>query len=75
MADSASITILTIGYRARCTELGCGNLARAVLRYADRGGRPLSNVERCNTHARETLERETRAGFTIYDERKSGTGV
>ena len=40
------------------------------LRYADRGGRPLSNVERCNTHARETLERATGAGLTIYDERK-----
>ena len=27
------------------------------------------NLERCNTHTRAAIERETRAGQTIYDER------
>ncbi len=50
--DTACITVLTIGYKAKCTELGCGNLARVILRQGDRSGRPLSNLERCNRHAR-----------------------
>ena len=50
--------------------MGCRNLAQAVFRYADRGGRPFSNLERCNRHAREALERDRKAGLTIYDERE-----
>jgi hypothetical protein len=78
MADeseaAAMLTILTIGYRARCSEPGCRNLARAILRHGDRAGRPLSNLERCHRHAHETLERATKAGLTIYDDRQpSGT--
>jgi hypothetical protein len=49
--DAASVTIVTHGYRVRCTEPECGNLARTILRYTDAGGRPLSNLERCNRHA------------------------
>ena len=61
------------GYIARSarqliTERGGGNLARVILRYADRAGRPLSNLERCNAHARAAIERETRAGLTTYDD-------
>ena len=66
--DAASVTIITIGYRVRCTAPGCGNLAQAILRYADRGGRPLANLERCNRHAREAIERDTRMSMTVYDE-------
>ncbi len=69
LQDAASVTILAIGYRARCTAPVCGNLARAILRYADRGGRPLADLERCNRHAREASERDTKAGLTIYDDR------
>jgi len=69
--DAASVTILTIGYRARCTERGCGNLARAILRYSDRSGRPLSNLELCNSHAREALKRAGKAGLARYDDRKN----
>ncbi len=54
------VTVLTLGYRARCNTRGCGNLARAILRYADRSGRPLSNRERCNARTREALERENK---------------
>jgi hypothetical protein len=64
--EAAMVTVLTIGYRARCTERGCGNLARAILRYADRSRRPLSNLERCNTHTREALERD--ATLTLNDD-------
>jgi hypothetical protein len=70
--EPATLTILGIGYRARCSVARCGNLAQAVFRYADRGGRPLSNVERCNRHAREALERDREAGMVIYDERGPG---
>ena len=28
--EAAMVTILTLGYRARCTERGCDNLARAI---------------------------------------------
>lgn len=33
--------------RTRWTALACGNLARVILRYADRGGWRLANLERC----------------------------
>jgi hypothetical protein len=69
--EAASVTILTIGYRARCTTPGCPNLARAIVRYADRAGRPLSNLERCNAHTREALERDTKAGLMMHDDRDS----
>lgn len=64
------VTIITLGYRARCTERGCDNLARVILRYANVGGRPLSNLERCNAHARGAIERETKAGPTLFDDRR-----
>lgn len=71
LQDAASVTILRIGYRARCTTMACGNLARTILRYADRGGRPLANLERCNSHARAAIEHNTTARLTIYDDRES----
>jgi len=67
--ESSMLTILSIGYRARCSVTGCGNLAQTIIRYADRGGRPLSNLERCNRHAREALEHDREAGIVIYEER------
>ena len=67
--ESSMLTIVSIGYRARCSVAGCGNLAQAILRYADRGGRPLSNLERCNRHTRDALERDRETGIVIYDER------
>ena len=65
------MTILTIGYRARCTVPDCKNLARTILRHSEGTGQPLSNLERCNRHAREALERDSKVGLTLYDERKS----
>jgi hypothetical protein len=35
-----SLTIIPLGYRARCAEAGCTNLGRLILRDADVGGRP-----------------------------------
>jgi hypothetical protein len=71
LQDTASVTILRIGYRARCAATGCGNLARTILRYADRGGRPLANLERCNSHARAAIEHDTKTRLTVYDDRES----
>jgi hypothetical protein len=45
-----SLTIIPLGYCARCTEAGCKNLGRMILRCADAGG-PMSNFELCQAHA------------------------
>jgi hypothetical protein len=73
LQDATSVTILRVGYRARCARQGCGNLARAILRYADRGGRPFANLEQCNAHARAAIERDTKMRLTVYDDRESPT--
>jgi hypothetical protein len=64
-----SLTIIPLGYRARCTEAGCKNLGRMILRYADAGGRPMSNGEFCHVHARERMARDRAAGLKVYDDR------
>jgi hypothetical protein len=64
-----SVTLLSVGYRARCTEAGCANLGRLILRYADAGGRPISNLEFCHAHARERLAYVRAAGLKVYDDR------
>jgi hypothetical protein len=33
--SAARVTIVTLGYRARCTEPLCRNLGRLIFRYAD----------------------------------------
>jgi hypothetical protein len=68
---AASVTIITIGYRAHCAAAGCGNLARTILRYADAGGRPFANLERCNRHAHEAIKRDIQEEVRIYDEREA----
>ncbi len=46
LEEADCLTVLTIGYRARCGELGCRNLARVILRYyGDRSGPPPSTTE------------------------------
>ncbi len=67
----ASVTIGALGYRARCTEAGCGNLARLGLRYADAGGRPFSNSDFCLAHGRVRIARARASGLKIYDDRES----
>ena len=55
-ANAASVTIVILGYRARCTTSACRNLGRLILRYADAGGGPMSNGELRHAHARERIE-------------------
>jgi hypothetical protein len=43
-----------------------------ILRYADAGGRPMSNAEFCYAHARERVARDRAAGLKVYDERDGG---
>jgi hypothetical protein len=45
------VKIVPLGYPARCTEPGCANLGRLILRYADAGGRPVNNPEFCHAHS------------------------
>jgi hypothetical protein len=68
---AASVNIGAISYRARCTEAGCGNLARLGFRYADAGGRPMTNVVYCHAHGRERLARDKAAGLKVYDDREA----
>jgi hypothetical protein len=68
---ATSLTIGALGYRARCTEAGCGNLARLGFRYADTGGRPMSNAEFRYVHARTRLGPDRAAGVKIYDDREA----
>ena len=41
-----------------------------ILRYADAGGRPMSNAEFCHAHARVKVERNREAGLKVYDDRE-----
>jgi hypothetical protein len=66
-----SLTIIPLGYRARCTEAGCKNLGRVISRYADAGGRPMSNFELCHAHARSRVARDRAAGLKVYDGREA----
>jgi len=66
------VTIVILGYRARCTTSACRNLGRLILRYADAGGRPMSNGEFRHAHARERIEGARAAGLTVYDDREVG---
>jgi hypothetical protein len=65
-----SVTILAVGYRARCTAPRCKNLGRMILRHADAGGRPLSNAEFCHAHVRIKVARDRAAGLKVYDDRE-----
>lgn len=69
-----SLTIISLGYRARCTRDGCADLGRLILRYADAGGRPMSNSAFCHAHARVRLARERAAGVKVYDDRLTSKG-
>jgi hypothetical protein len=40
------------------------------LRYADAGGRPMSNAEFCYAHARVKVARDRAAGLKVYDDRE-----
>jgi hypothetical protein len=65
-----SLTIIPLGYRARCAEAGCKNLGRMILRYADAGGRPMNNAEFCHAHARVRIEGARGARLKVYDDRE-----
>jgi hypothetical protein len=67
----ASVTIGALGYRARCMETGCGYLARLGFRYADTGGRPMTNLAFCRGHGRLRVERDRAAGLKVYNDREA----
>jgi hypothetical protein len=53
---------------ARCTEAGCSNLGRVILRHFDAGGRPMENREFCNAHAKVRINCDRAAGLRVYDD-------
>jgi hypothetical protein len=65
-----SVTIITLGYRVRCTAPGCRNLGRMILRHADAGGRPIDNAEFCLRHGRSRIKSDRAAGLRVYDDRE-----
>jgi hypothetical protein len=66
----AVVVILTIGYRAKCVADGCENLARAIVRYTDSGGRPIRQEERCGAQTAYAIAAAGAAGIKIHDDRK-----
>jgi hypothetical protein len=62
------VTIVALGYRARCCEAGCRNLGRVIVRYADAGGRPFSNLEFCYGHGRARIGQASR--LKVFDNRE-----
>jgi hypothetical protein len=67
---AASVTIVPLRYRARCTRDGCANLGRLILRYADFGGRQMSNAELCHAHARVRVASGRTTGLKVCDDRQ-----
>jgi hypothetical protein len=65
----ANVTVIPIEFRTKCTAAGCRNLGRLVLRYADRAGRPIRQIELCFKHAQELLDRNRAAGLKVFDNR------
>jgi hypothetical protein len=62
---AASVTINAIGYRA----LHRGRLwkpGRLTLRYAEAGGRPITNLEFCHGHGRLRVARDKVAGLKVW---------
>jgi hypothetical protein len=69
--QATMVVFLTCGYRAKCLAPGCGNVARAIVRYTDSGGRPLGQGERCGAHTTEAMAVALDADLKIHDDRKS----
>jgi hypothetical protein len=69
---AASVTIVALGYRARCTEPACASLGCLILRYADAGGWPMNNAEFCHVHARVRIEGARAARLKVYDDHDVG---
>ena len=67
---ATSVTIGALKYRACCSEPGCPNLARLGLRYADAGGRPVTNLVFCHGHRGLRVERDRAAGLKVCDDRE-----
>jgi hypothetical protein len=68
--SQVSVTILICGYRAKCAARRCEHLARLVLRFADRSGRPEAEVALCFSHTRKRVAQERAAGLMVYDDRE-----
>jgi hypothetical protein len=67
---AASVTIVPLGYRARCIEAACSNLGRLIMIYADAGGRPICHPVLCHAHARVKIVGGRAAGLKVYDDRE-----
>ena len=65
------LTIIPLGYRAHCIEAGVSQPGRVILRHFEAGGRPMSNSEFCNAHARARIEWGRALGLRVYDDREA----
>jgi hypothetical protein len=64
------MVILAYSYRAKRMAPGCGNVAQAIVRYADAGGRPLRQEESWIAHTTEAKNVAAADGLKIHDDRK-----
>jgi hypothetical protein len=67
---AATVNVDAFSYRARCTEVGCKDLGRMIMIYADAGGPPIGHPVVCHAHARARLERDRAAGLKVFDDRE-----
>jgi hypothetical protein len=68
--SAASVNIVAIRYRTRCTEAVCKNLGRMMMIYADAGGRPIGHPVLRHSHARMRIEGARAVSLKIYDDRE-----
>lgn len=65
--EAASVTLIAMCYRSRCWVALCGNLARAILRHADRDhGLPVSAGKRMPGALRAPDPQEGNADWTHF---------
>ncbi len=61
-----SVTLIPLTIRVECGAT-CRNRARLGLRYADRDGRSIMQVERCLAHANFALDLGVADGLIVLD--------
>jgi len=65
MLEHQQVELWPCQYPAQCKKVRCGARATVIVRYVDRQGRPLRQVEFCDRHTGEI----TRSGIVVRDMR------
>jgi hypothetical protein len=63
------VTIIAVGYPARCSSPRCKNLGRLALRYTGSDGQVIGNLDFRHAPVRMAFARA--AGLKVYDDREA----